>query len=63
MEKITIWGYTEEGIEHRWKVHMKFDPVSRFLGSSDEEEDSPSRVNAPPVNSDIMMANLENLLG
>jgi len=62
MEKMTIWGYTDEEINHRWEVHSKFDPVNRLFGSSDSD-DSPSRVQAPKVNSAAMMANIENLLG
>jgi hypothetical protein len=62
MEKITVWGFTEEEINHRWEVHTKFDPINRLFGSS-EKDDTPTRMEAPEINSDIMMANLENLLG
>ena len=61
MEKITIWGYTDEEINSRWKVHMMFDPISRLFGTSDED-DSPAGPVVPSVNSDQMMANLENML-
>jgi hypothetical protein len=61
-EKVTVWGYTDEEINHRWVIHSKFDPVNRLFGS-DDKEDSPTRVEAPKVNPDKMMANLEHLLG
>ena len=61
-EKITVWGFTEEEINHRWEIHSKFDPVNRLFGSEDKA-DSPTRVEAPKVNSDLMMANIEKLLG
>lgn len=57
-----MWGFTEEEINHRWEIHSKFDPVNRLFGSSDKD-DSPTRVEAPKVNSSLMMANLEKLLG
>lgn len=62
MEKITIWGYTEEEINHRWDIHSKFDPINRLFGSEEKDDSSP-RVEAPKINSDMMMANLEKLLG
>lgn len=63
-EKMTVWGFTEEEIEHRWEVHQKFDPINRLRGSSSDSDsgaDTPAR-NAPEVNPDNMLSTLEQLL-
>ena len=62
MELITIWGFTEEEVEHRWEVHSKFDPVNRLFGSSEDDEKKPTRVEVPKVNSQEMLSNIERLL-
>ncbi len=59
-EQLTVWGFTEEEIEHRWDIHSKFDPVNRLFGPS--EDDEPSRVKAPKVNSDAILSDIESLL-
>jgi hypothetical protein len=59
-EKQTVWGYTEEEIEHRWKVHHKFDPLTRLFG--DKDSNSNSEQSAPKVNNASMLGFLENFL-
>lgn len=64
MEKATIWGFTEEEIDRRWKIHNKFDPITRLFGSSDSQDNkagSPA-IDAPKVNPDQLMSALEQLL-
>ena len=60
IEKETIWGYTKEEIEHRWKVHQKFDVVNRAFGSSSDsdKEAKPTQTN----NSEQMLSMLERML-
>ena len=60
IEQETIWGFTKEEIEHRWKIHQKFDVVNRLFGSS---SDSDSGATPPPVNNSETMFNiLERML-
>lgn len=59
IELETIWGYTKEEIEHRWKIHQKFDVVNRAFGSS---KDSDKDASVPPDNSSQMLTALERLL-
>lgn len=61
IELETIWGYTKEEIERRWKIHQKFDVVSRLFGSS---SDSDKGAQPPPVvnNSEQTLAILERML-
>lgn len=60
VEQETTWGYTKEEIDHRWKIHQKFDPINRAFGSSSDPDKE-----APPVqtnNSQQMLAMLERVL-
>ena len=60
IEQETIWGYTKEEIEKRWKVHQKFDIVNRAFGSSSgsDKEAQPVQTN----NSEKMLTMLERML-
>ena len=60
IELETIWGYTKEEVEHRWKVHQKFDPINRAFGSSSgsDKEALPAQTN----NSEQMLSMLERML-
>jgi hypothetical protein len=60
IEQETIWGYTKEEIERRWKIHQKFDIVNRAFGSSSDsdKEAKPTQTN----NSEQMLSMLERML-
>jgi hypothetical protein len=58
IEQETIWGYTKEEIERRWKVHQKFDVVNRAFGSSSDSDKEAT----PPNNSEKMFNILERML-
>ena len=62
IEKITIWEFTEEEIEHRWEVYSKFDPINRLFGSSEKDDKKPAHVEVPKVNSEQMLSSIEQLL-
>lgn len=60
IEQETIWGFTKEEIDHRWKIHQKFDVVNRLFGSSSDSDKG-----APPAqanNSEAMFSMLERML-
>lgn len=60
IEQETIWGFTKEEIDHRWKIHQKFDPINRAFGSSSDsdKEATPVQTN----NSEQMLGILERML-
>lgn len=60
IEQETIWGYTKEEIEHRWKIHQKFDVVNRAFGSSSDSDKGAAP--AEQNNSEQMLAVLERML-
>lgn len=59
IEQETIWGYTKEEIERRWKIHQKFDVVNRAFGSS---KDPDKKAATPADNSANMLSALERIL-
>lgn len=59
IELETIWGYTKEEIERRWRVHQKFDVVNRAFGSS---SDSGKEAKPTANNSEQMFSMLERML-
>lgn len=61
IEKITIWGFTEEEIEHRWLVTQKFDPLTRLFGNDDDDKDKKKNKN-PPNNNAAVLSKLESML-
>lgn len=52
VEKLTIWGFTEEEVLHRWKVSEHFQPVNRLFGGTKPSEGSaevpPKTINDSP---------------
>lgn len=64
IEKFTIWGFTEEEIDHRWEMAEMFNPVNRIFGSSsgsDNKSKNPAK-NAANFNTEQTMDILERLL-
>lgn len=49
VELMTIWGYTKEEIERRWKVTQRFDLLNRFSGST-KGSDKGTKSSPPPTN-------------
>lgn len=46
IERMTIWGYTEEEILHRWKVFLRLNPSNGLFGGikpSVETADNPAK--------------------
>ncbi len=56
-EKQTLWGFTEEEISRRWKVHSEFDPINRLFGSKENEKPDVPRINPASI-----ISSLESLL-
>lgn len=59
IELETIWGYTKEEVEHRWKIHQKFDLLNRLFGSSSDSDKKAATLQQD--NSERMFNALERL--
>lgn len=65
IERMTIWGFTEEEIKHRWDVTEEFNPLNRLFGSSDDSDNKakPASSSHPvSIDQDRTLSILERLL-
>lgn len=65
VELLTIWGFTEEEVRHRWDVAEEFNPINRLFGSSDDPDNGakPASGSHPStIDQDRTLSILERLL-